>query len=76
MSQRRPFLLILAAAGLLLLVQQLADLAPILSEADLTTPSGRVRLATILAGRSSPFLLADVFLVWAVLRVSRPVTSF
>jgi hypothetical protein len=71
MSQRRPFLLILAAAGLLLLVQQLADLAPILSDTDLATPSGRVRLVTILAGRSSPFLLADVFLVWAALALSR-----
>lgn len=71
MNHRRRFLLILAAAGLLLLVHQLADLAPILSETDLATPAGRVRLVTILEGRASPFLLADVFLVWAALALSR-----
>jgi hypothetical protein len=71
MNQHRPFLLILAAVGLLVLVHQLADLAPILSETDLATPSGRVRLVTILEGRASPFLLADVFLVWTSLTLSR-----
>jgi hypothetical protein len=73
MTQRRAFLSILAAAGLLLLVQQLADLAPILSETDLATPSGRVRMVTILAGRASPILLADVFLVWSALALSQGV---
>jgi len=52
-------------------VQQLFDLAPMISEADLATPAGRVRLVTLLEGRVSPFLLADVFLVWTVAALSR-----
>lgn len=70
MIQRR-FFSILAAAGLLLLVLQLVDLAPMLTEADLATPAGRVRVVTLLQGRAFPILLADVSLVWTSVALSR-----
>lgn len=71
MIPQRRFVRVLAAAGALLVVQQLSDLAPLLSQADLATPAGRVRLVTVLAGRVSPFLLADVSLVWAAVALSQ-----
>ena len=70
MIQRR-FFSILAAAGLLLLVLQLVDLAPMLTEADLATAAGRVRVVTLLQGRAFPILLADVSLVWTTVALSR-----
>ncbi len=67
MIDPRRFLPLLAGVGLFVAVHQVLDAVPLLAQADLATPTGRVRLVTILWSRSAVLLVADIFLIAAAI---------
>lgn len=77
MIEPRRFLPLLAGTGALIILHQTFELFSALAGVDPATPSGRVRLLTMLWFRSSPFALADIFLIAAAigLQRSRALTS-
>jgi hypothetical protein len=65
--ETRRFPPLLAAAALVILIHQAADLTTLLPAADLATPAGRVSQLLVAQARTPAILIADVLLIWAVL---------
>ena len=64
----RRFVPILAAAGAVMLLHQVADLAAAIGGADPATPTGRLGLVAVIWTRGPALLAADLILVGAALR--------
>lgn len=67
MIEARRFTPLLAAVGIVILLQQGLDVAQLLPSTDFATPAGRVRQLFALEARSPGFLVADFLLLWALL---------
>jgi putative effector of murein hydrolase LrgA (UPF0299 family) len=67
MIEARRFTPLLAAAGIVILLQQGLDVAQLLPSTDFATPAGRVRQLLALEARSPGLLVADFLLLWALL---------
>jgi hypothetical protein len=63
----RRFTPLLAAVGIVILLQQLLDVAQLLPTIDFATTAGRVRQLLALEARSPGLLVADALLLWALL---------
>lgn len=70
MTSARRFAPILAAAAAIILVQQAADLYPILAGTDMQVRQSRFQLLAGLGGRGPAFVAADVLLVWATVSLA------
>ena len=66
MIAARRFTPLLAAAGIVILLQQGLDVAQLLPSTDFVTSAGRVRQLLALEARSPGFLVADFLLLWAL----------
>ena len=66
MIETHRFPPLLAAAALVVLLHQMADLATLLPFADLGTPAGRVGQLFAAQARTPALLVADLFLIWAL----------
>lgn len=66
----RPFLPMLAAASLLILLHQVSDLWAGLGGIDLQLPASRMRLLSTIGTRGAALVSSDVLLAWAVLGLS------
>ena len=64
--ESRRFFPLLALAGLFVMVHQVLDMAHLISGVDFATPSGRVRLVTLVWSRCDVLALADILLIAAV----------
>ena len=67
MIEARRFIPLLAAVGIVILLQQALDVAQLLPSIDFATTAGRVRQLLALEARSPGFLVADSLLLWALL---------
>ena len=66
MIDARRFLPLMGAAGAVVLLHQLADLAQLLPATDFATPAGRVRQLLAVEARSPGLLCADILIIWAL----------
>lgn len=67
MIETRRFPPLLAAAALVILIHQAADLATLLPTTDFGTPAGRAGQLLAAQARTPAILSADLLLVWALL---------
>ncbi len=72
MIETHRFPALLAAASLVILLHQMADLATLLPVADLATPAGRVGQLFAAQARTPALLVGDLFLIWALLAGRSP----
>jgi len=63
--ETRRFAPLLAAAALVVLIHQAADLATLLPAADFATPAGRVGQLLAAEARTPAVLVGDLLLIWA-----------
>jgi hypothetical protein len=72
MIETHRFPALLAAASLVILLHQMADLATLLPVADLATPAGRVGQLFAAQARTPALLVGDLILIWALLARRSP----
>ena len=70
MSLAHRFLPILAAAGVVVAVHQLADAASALTGTDLSVAGSRMRLLATIGTRGPALMTADIFMLWSALALA------